>query len=105
VAPAAASGASPVANAGDTKLTKDDLIEATKLVYASYGKDKFAAVLKKVEAKLGPAQKKEPNMMSWFAKDGEKCVQFWVTQADKGDKGWAATGTASDTDAAKTGCN
>jgi hypothetical protein len=102
--PAAAStpGAGSGASAGGTNLTKDDLAEATKIVYAGYGKDKFAAVVKKVEAKLGPAQKKEPKMLSWFAKDGDKCVQFWVTQ---GDKGFAATGTASDTDAAKTGCN
>jgi len=88
------------AHATETKLTKDDLTAATKIVFDAYGKDKFDAVFKKVSAKLGPVQKDAPNMKSWFAKDADKCIQFWITS----DHGNAATGMASDTEAAKTGC-
>jgi hypothetical protein len=87
--------------ADGTKLTKADLTDATNIVYASYGKDKFDVVVKKVTARLGPAQTKKPNMLSWFAKDSDKCIQLWVTS---GDKGFAATGMSSDTDDAKNGC-
>jgi hypothetical protein len=90
------------AYADGTKLTKADLTDATNIVYASYGKDKYDAVVKKVVTRLGPAQKQAPKMLSWFGKDGDKCVQRWITPADKG---FAATGMSSDTDDAKSGCN
>jgi hypothetical protein len=89
------------ARADGTKLTKADLTDATNIVYASYGKDKYDAVVKKVVGRLGPAQTQKASMVSWFAKDGDKCVQFWVTTADKG---FAATGMSSDTEDAKNGC-
>lgn len=89
------------ASADTTKLTKADLTDATKIVYASYGKDKYDVVVTKVVARLGPAQKQQPKMLSWFGKDGDKCIQFWVTTADKG---FAATGMADDTEDTKTGC-
>lgn len=89
------------AGADATKLMKADLTDATNIVYASYGKDKYDAVVKKVVTRLGPAQKTQPHMLSWFAKDSDKCIQFWVTSADKG---FAASGLSSDTDDAKNGC-
>ena len=73
-----------IARADGTKLTKADLTDATNIVYASYGKDKYDAVVKKVVTRLGPAQKQAPKMLSWFGKDGDKCVQRWITPADKG---------------------
>lgn len=52
----------------------------------------FDQVFSKVVAKLGKPQQgsAKTNMFQWFAKDGGKCVSFFMTKASH--KGTAASG-------------
>lgn len=92
-------GLTTVAHADARKLSKAELTAATQIVWAAYKKEKFPAVRTKVEGKLGPAHKVATNMFSWFAKDGGKWFQLWITE---GDQGYAAVGMSDSTDDAKS---
>ena len=78
-----------------TKLTKAQLVDANKIVMNAYP-GPFDATFKQVVAKLGAPQKKSANMNQWFALDGGKCVQFFMTK--DAQKGYAA-GSVGDTEA------
>lgn len=88
---------SAAAEPAGTGLDKAALREASKIVSDAYP-GPFEKTYKSVVAKLGEPKKKSDNMYEWFAKDGGKCLLFFMTKDAK--KGHAASGV-TETDAAE----
>lgn len=95
--PAAVPESAPAAEPAGTGLDKAALREASKIVSDAYP-GPFEKTYESVVAKLGEPKKKSDNMYEWFAKDGGKCLLFFMTKDAK--KGHAASGV-TETDAAE----
>jgi hypothetical protein len=71
------------------KLEKQHFEAAQAQVIAAYPAP-FEETFKQVVAKIGSPKKTGGNMNEWFAKDGDKCIAFFMTK--DGGKGHAAAG-------------
>ncbi len=71
------------------KLEKSHLEAANAKVMEAYPAP-FDETFKQVVAMLGNPKKTGDNMNEWFAKDGDKCVAFFMTK--DAQKGHAASG-------------
>lgn len=71
------------------KLEKQHFEAAQAQVIAAYPAP-FDETFKQVVAKIGSPKRTGPNMNEWFAKDGDKCIAFFMTK--DGGKGHAAAG-------------